>query len=276
MIAVPLSAQAFDVTYIEYEVTATVDTLDQADATTVAALLAEGIQVGSTLTLTSMIPEDQVGETAQCAGVNGENLVYAADSPGHGTEISVGNLVLSNMQDANAAGVADDVDIDLGPLGVWPGDVFGIAGDTADTSIARFPLDSTQEDPTPGDPCSGDEISKGSAMLALQVNFTGEGPIDDTALPTPETLWLPSVFNTPILPDLDSIAGPRVIMDMFDEGNGHASFRIIATVTGWSASRETIASTPAVPPLGLVAMLAGLLGAGALVLRARTRRASSN
>jgi hypothetical protein len=65
-------------------------------------------------------------------------------------------------------------------------------------------------------------------------------------------------------------------MDMFDEGNGHASFRIIATVTGWTATRTTIPSTPAVPPLGLVAMLAGLLGAGGLVLRARTRRASSN
>jgi hypothetical protein len=274
VIAAPLSAHA-DITYIAYEVTATVDTLEGADATTLAALAAENITVGQTLTLTSMIPEDQVGEVAAC-GSGGENLVYAADDPSRGTEISVGNLVLSNMQDANAVGVADDIDIDLGPLGVWPGDVFGIAGDTADTSIARFPLDSTQEDPTPGDPCSGDEISKGSAMLALQVNFTGEGPIDDTALPTPETLWLPSVFNTPILPDLDSIAGPRVIMDMFDEGNGHASFRIIATVTGWSASRETIASTPAVPSLGLVAMLAGLLGAGALVLRARTRRASSN
>jgi hypothetical protein len=253
-------------------VTSTVDTLEGADATTLAALAAENITVGQTLTLTSMIPEDQVGEVAACAGVNGENLVYAADSPGHGTEISVGNLVLSNMRDANAVGVADDIDVDLGPLGVWPGDIFGIAGDTADTSLARFPLDSTQTDPTPGDPCSGDETSKGSAMLAVQVNFSGEGPIDNTALPTPETLWPPSVFTTPIVPGIN---GPRVIMDMFDMGNGGASFRIISTVTGWSASRETIA-VPAVPPLGMVAMVAGLLGAGALLLRARMLRASSN
>jgi hypothetical protein len=258
-----------------YEVTATVDTLDGADATTIAALAAENITVGSTLTLTSTIPENQVGEEAQCAGPNGENLVYAPDDPSRGTEISVGNLVLSNMQDANGVGVADDIDVDLGPLGVWPTDIFGIAGDTAVTNIARFPLDSTQTDPTPGDPCSGDETSKGSAMIAVQVNFSGEGPIDNTDLPTPETLWSPSVFTTPII-DGDPTFGPRVVMDMFDEGNGHASFRIIATVTSWSATRTTLSTIPVVPPLGLVAMLAGLLGAGALVLRARTLRASAS
>jgi hypothetical protein len=275
-IAAPLSAHAAsEITYIAYEVTATVDTLDGADATTQAALLAEGIQVGSTLTVTSMIREDEVGVEAQCAGPSGENLVYAADDPSRGTEISVGNLVLSNMQDANAVGVADDIDVDLGPLGVWPADIFGIAGDTADTSIARFPLDSTQTDPTPGDPCSGDETSKGSAMIAVQVNLTGEGPIDNTDLPTPETLWSPSVFNSPII-EGDTTPGPRVVMDMFDLGNGGASFRIISTVTSWSATRTTVPTTPALPPLGLAAVVAGLLGAGGLVLRARTLRASSN
>jgi hypothetical protein len=97
-IAVPLSAHAaFNTTYIRYEVTSTVDTLEGADATTLAALAAENITVGQTLTLTSMIPEDQVGEVAAC-GSGGENLVYAADDPSRGTEISVGNLVLSNMR----------------------------------------------------------------------------------------------------------------------------------------------------------------------------------
>jgi len=269
MIAAPLSAHAaLGTTYIAYEVTATVDTLEGADATTLAALAAENITVGATLTLTTMIPEDQVGVEVACAPASGENLVYAADHPSRGTEITVGNLSLTNFQDANALGVADDIPVEVGPLGPQPTDIFGIAGDTADTNIARFPLDSTPESA----PCAGD--SKGSAMLAVQVNLVGEGPIANTDLPTPETLWLPSEFNTPIV-DGDSTPGPRVIMDMFDLGNGGASFRIIATVTAWSASRTEI-PIPAVPALGLVAMLAGLLGAGALVLRARTLRASSN
>ena len=66
-------------------------------------------------------------------------------------------------------------------------------------------------------------------------------------------------------------------MDMFDTGNGNLSFRIISTVTSWSATRTTVSvPVPAAPPLGLIAMAAGLLGAGALVLRARMLRASTN
>jgi len=213
MIAAPLSAHAaFNTSYIAYEVLATVDTLEGADATTLAALAAENITVGAALTLTSTIREDEVGLAAECYTGAGENFVYPADDPGRGTEITVGNLVLSNMQDANAVGVADDIDIDLGPLGVWPGDVFGIAGDTADTSLARFPLNSTQTDPDEV-PCSGDETSKGSAVLGVQVNFAGEGPITSTALPTPETLWDPSVFTLALLSGMHSLLMDRLSMN---------------------------------------------------------------
>ena len=266
MIAVPLSAQG--VTYIKYEVTSTVDTLESADATTLAALAAEDIAVGETLTLTTMIREDEVGVAAAC-GSGGENLVYAADDPSRGTAITVGNLSLTNFQKANALGVADDIDVDLGPLGVWPGDIFGIAGNTPDTSLPRFPLDSTPESA----PCAGD--GKGSALLAVQIVFSGEGPIDSTDLPTPETLWAPSVFTAPVVA-ADPTAGPRVILDMFDTGNGNASFRIISTVTSWSATRVSSEPLPTVSPLGLFAMAALVLGAGALGLRARTLRVSSS
>jgi hypothetical protein len=276
MIALPLSARAaIDVDYIDYEVIATVDTLEGVDGTTLAALQAEGVDVGETLTLTASIQENKAGESVACAPASGENLVYAPDDPSSGTEIHVGNLSMTNMQDANAVGVADDVPVDT-PFGPLPTDVFGIAGDTADTSIARFPLNSTQTDPTPGDPCSGDETSKGSAMLGVQINAAGEGPIDNTDLPTPETLWAPSVFSTPII-DGDPLGGPRVIMDMFDTGNGNLSFRIIATVDSWTATRRTVSvPVPAAPPWSLFAMAAGLLGAGALVMRARMLRTSSN
>jgi hypothetical protein len=170
-IAVPLPANAaFNTTYILYEVTSTVDTLEGADATTLAALAAENITVGAALTLTTMIPEDQVGVEVECAPASGENLVYAADDPSRGTEITVGNLVLSNMQDANALGVADDIPVEVGPLGPQPTDVFGIAGDTSDTNITRFPLDSTPESA----PCAGD--SKGSAMLAVRSISSEKAP----------------------------------------------------------------------------------------------------
>jgi hypothetical protein len=67
-----------------------------------------------------------------------------------------------------------------------------------------------------------------------------------------------------------------VILDMFDTGNGDLSFRIISTVTSWSATRVSSEPLPTVSPLGLFAMAALVLGAGALGLRARTLRASSS